>query len=83
MVFSSPLQRCRLLAEKLPHEKLQIADDLMEINFGDWELKYWDEIPINDSLKWTEDFINTAPPNGENLLSMQKRTLLFLKKYSQ
>ena len=43
-VWSSPLQRCRLLAGHLrPQPRLD--ERLQEIDFGDWEGQAWDDIP--------------------------------------
>jgi len=40
-VYSSPLQRCRKLAEAIfPKHPVQLFDDLMELNCGDWKCSY-------------------------------------------
>jgi alpha-ribazole phosphatase len=49
VVFSSPLQRCAKLAQRaVDHFNFSspfIDARLMELNFGDWELKAWQDIP--------------------------------------
>ena len=84
-IFTSPAKRCHLLAQKInQHQQtpieLLIRSDLQEINFGDWELRAWDDIPRTETLPWTEDFIHSRPPQGECLLDMQTRVHDFLKE---
>lgn len=76
LVISSPVQRCCLLAE---YFKLKYSADerLREMNFGNWELKKWTEIPEEEIKPWYEDFINIKASGGENLLEMQIRVLSF------
>lgn len=76
-VISSPLTRCTQLADylQLPYET---DSRLMEINFGNWELKKWDDITREEFDLWHQDYINTPPPNGESLASMQQRVLELL-----
>lgn len=71
-VYSSPLQRCTKLALKF--SKNIITDDrLMELNFGDWELKKWNDIPRNEIDPWFKDFVNVTIPNGEAYIDLYKR----------
>lgn len=76
VVISSPAQRCCLLAE---HFKLNYSTDerLREMNFGNWEMKKWTEIPEEEINPWYKDFINIKASGGENLLEMQTRVLHF------
>ncbi|RXM53700.1 MULTISPECIES: alpha-ribazole phosphatase family protein [unclassified Chryseobacterium] len=76
LVISSPAQRCCLLAE---HFKLNYSTDerLREMNFGNWELKKWREIPEEEINPWYKDFIHVKASGGENLLEMQSRVLSF------
>ncbi|AZQ64132.1 alpha-ribazole phosphatase [Flammeovirga pectinis] len=79
IVFSSPLRRCTLLAEKL---STQYSTDnrLLECNFGDWELIAWNDIPRNQLDKWGNDFINQKPPNGEALKDINERVISFIEE---
>ncbi|WLD58901.1 histidine phosphatase family protein [Salinispirillum sp. LH 10-3-1] len=63
-VFSSPLQRCRLLAEHL-QEQPTILDDLREVHFGDWEGELWDDIPRDLLDAWAQTPYEFQFPNGE------------------
>ena len=50
---------------------------LKEVNFGDWEGKYWEDIPKTELDPWMEDYIHQSPPNGESLMTMQGRVMNF------
>ncbi len=80
--FSSPLKRCRLLAEKLS-KKVSFDDRLKELNFGDWELKKWDDIDKKTLDVWMNDFVNIAPTNGESYIDMFGRTSELLKELKE
>jgi alpha-ribazole phosphatase len=77
-VYSSPLLRCKLLAEELGFQNIQCNDALKEVNFGTWEGKLWNEIPQNELDPWMNDFVNIAPPEGESLVNMFGRVSGFL-----
>ncbi len=75
-VYSSPLQRCKLLANTF--SKPVICDNrLKELNFGDWELQAWDDIPKEQLQPWMNDFVNVTVPNGESYIMLQQRILEF------
>lgn len=73
VVYTSPLKRCLLLAKSLICDKIVILDELLEINFGDWELKTYSELTNNEFNDWCMDFINKIPPNGESYKQMYER----------
>jgi alpha-ribazole phosphatase len=64
-LISSPLQRCRALAEAL-HPAPRLEAGLMEMNFGEWEGKHWDEISIEALDIWAANLLHHAPPGGES-----------------
>ena len=72
-VYTSPLQRCSLLADSIEAPKRFIDDRLMEYNFGDWELKPWDELNSPAVQQWMDNFVDQPAPNGDSILSMKKR----------
>lgn len=80
--FSSPLIRCKKLAKKLA-ENICFDDRLKELNFGDWELKNWNEINKEDLNIWMEDFVNIPAKNGESYIDLHKRTTSFLSEISK
>ncbi|MEA5461858.1 alpha-ribazole phosphatase [Arcicella sp. LKC2W] len=78
-VYSSPLLRCKLLAAELCSRHVQFDDALMELNFGTWEGKSWNEIPFSELNPWMIDFVNVAPPEGESLVNMHARISSFIE----
>lgn len=76
-VWTSPLQRCRILAERL-HPRPIIDVRLSEIHFGDWEGRTWDEIGAVQLDRWAADIAGFAPPGGESARALQKRALDFV-----
>ena len=76
-VWSSPLQRCRKLAELL-NPNLVIDERLMEMDFGAWEGRSWDDIPRPELDAWAADVAGYAPPGGESPLALQQRALDFV-----
>ena len=71
-IFSSPLLRCKQLAERISNNVIY-DNRLMEVNFGDWEGKKWDEINQLDLNTWMNNYITAAPPNGESLTDVLNR----------
>jgi alpha-ribazole phosphatase len=76
-VWSSPLQRCRQLAEQL-HPRPLIDDRLAELDFGDWEGLPWDDIPRHELDAWAADIAGYVPPGGESPRQLQQRALDFI-----
>jgi alpha-ribazole phosphatase len=81
-VFSSPLQRCRKMAEKISDEAPLMDDRLKELNFGDWEMKRWHEIDQPALQLWMKDYVNVACPNGESYLELYQRVSAFWQDLS-
>ena len=72
VVFSSPLTRCVKLAEKFSVN--MITDDrLLELDFGDWESKSFNDIDADLLQHWSDDFVYAAPPNGERFIDLCQR----------
>ncbi|WP_367757745.1 alpha-ribazole phosphatase [Flavobacterium sp. WC2430] len=78
VVYSSPLVRCTTLANYLSASIITDAR-LMEMNFGDWEMKKWDVIPPDDFAPWMNDFVNVSVPNGESFVDLYNRVNDFLE----
>ena len=78
-VFSSPLQRCRLLAEAL-HPAPRIDPRLQEMNFGEWEMTPWDHIQRDALDGWAADPLGYRPPQGESVAELQERVLHFVEE---
>jgi alpha-ribazole phosphatase len=76
-LWSSPLQRCRQLADML-HPEPMFDDRLAEMNFGDWEGRRWDDIPRHELDAWAADLAGYSPPGGESPRALQRRALAFV-----
>jgi alpha-ribazole phosphatase len=90
-VYTSPLQRCQKLAHALCRKEadfgayshsIQVDDRLKELNFGDWELSQWNEIPREIFDGWASDYTHQAPPNGETFSQLHARATSFLSEVS-
>ncbi|HEU4496509.1 MAG TPA: alpha-ribazole phosphatase family protein [Flavobacterium sp.] len=75
--YSSPLTRCSMLAEQLCRG-YHSDSRLMELHFGDWENKNWNNINRQELDIWMQDFVNAAPPNGESYSALHQRTAAFV-----
>ncbi|MBZ5858022.1 alpha-ribazole phosphatase [Flavihumibacter profundi] len=75
-VYSSPLRRCRLLAEHLFPNPIDFHDDLKELHCGSWEMQHWDEIPREELKPWMEDFVQVRVPGGESYMDLFTRVVL-------
>ena len=76
-LWSSPLRRCRELAEGL-HAQPIFDERLREMNFGAWEGQAWDDIPRAELDAWAADVAGYAPPGGESPFALQRRALDFV-----
>jgi alpha-ribazole phosphatase len=76
-LYSSPLARCRLLAEQL-HSRPLFDDRLREIDFGNWEMQPWDTIERRLLDDWANDPFNFVPPGGEPVAKLRARVADFL-----
>ncbi len=79
-VFSSPLQRCSKLADTLFYDKVVIDERLKELNFGDWEMKKWTQIPRRLIDRWGADWVDEIVPNGESFRQQSERMISFLEE---
>ncbi len=79
VVYSSPLRRCLDLASSLSDQVLT-DERLLELDFGSWELRRWEDIPRAELDAWTRDVFRAAPPGGESLRSLHERCGEFLEE---
>jgi alpha-ribazole phosphatase len=84
VLFSSPLKRCVILADYIQKNikihSYQEDSRLMEMNFGDWEMLSWNEIPQEQLNPWMDDFVNIKVSNGESFTELHQRTKSFLNE---
>jgi alpha-ribazole phosphatase len=76
-IWTSPLSRCRLVAEALAlawgGAAVRVDARLMEMSFGEWEGMRWDEVPRNELDAWAADVEGFAPPGGESGVALVER----------
>ena len=79
-VWSSPLQRCKKLADEIfPDDQIIQDKRLMELDFGDWELRSWDEIySTEEGKRWMDNYQHLPTLNGESYPEMKQRVESFL-----
>jgi alpha-ribazole phosphatase len=81
-LISSPLKRCVILAKHLQQQLKTVSYEedkrLMEMHFGDWEMKNWNAIPPEQLNPWMEDFVHLPASNGESFTDLHQRTESFL-----
>lgn len=84
IIFSSSHKRALQTAEILfPQKKIELADELKELNFGLWEGLNYQEIQQEyEELYniWLSDFYKYTPPKGERMEDFEKRTIDFLNE---
>jgi alpha-ribazole phosphatase len=73
-VVASPLRRSRRLAEAL-HAQPLFDRRLMEIDFGEWEGRGWDQIERALLDAWAADVLHFSPPGGESAAMLQARVV--------
>lgn len=82
LIFSSPLKRCSLLAKHIQKKinAISYQEDmrLKEMNFGDWEMKNWNDILPAQLNPWMEDFVNIPAYKGESFMELHQRVVSFL-----
>jgi alpha-ribazole phosphatase len=76
-VFTSPLQRCRQLADAL-HPAPRSDPRLQEMNFGAWEMRPWNQIQREALDGWAADPLGYTPPDGESVAQLQARVQNFV-----
>ena len=83
-IYSSPLSRCSILANYFhlynkSQQAIKYDKRLKELNFGQWELKKWDEIEPKLLNEWMHDFVNYTVPGGESFACLYLRLNDFIE----
>lgn len=76
-LVTSPLRRCRLLAERIGAARnlAPVIDArLREMDFGAWEGVPWASIPRAELDAWAADFLHARPHGGESVHMLRERT---------
>lgn len=79
-IYTSPLQRCVKLANFCVFPNAIQEPRLMELNFGDWENKLWDDIDDPNLQNWFDDWINVPATNGESFIMQYQRYVEFVEE---
>lgn len=83
-IYSSPLQRCLLLAHELSRmlscDSPLVDPRLAEMHFGAWEMQGWEAIARAEVEAWSADLIGYRPGGGETVLEMAQRVQAFLRE---
>jgi alpha-ribazole phosphatase len=84
IIYSSPLKRSLQLAKAIFPLVRPITDArLMELNFGNWELKKWTEVDKQELDNWMDDFVNVPCTGGESYNDLYKRCVSFFNQCIQ
>lgn len=81
-IYRSPLSRCRLLAEACGYPDALPDSRLLEMDFGEWEMKRYDDIRDPRLQQWYDDWLHIIPTGGESFLDQNKRVRSFLEEMS-
>lgn len=80
-VYCSPLSRCVRLASYCGYPDAERDDRIKEVNFGEWEMKTWEEISVDPrSVDWFTDWAHVSTPEGESLTDQYTRVSSFLNE---
>ena len=89
VIYSSPLQRCRLFAEQWAEQKqlpLFIEPNLQEMDFGEWEAQptelLYQHFPDELAQFWQTP-LSFTPPQAESLLVFKSRVLKSVERLTQ
>lgn len=80
-IATSPKQRCKLFAQELSGQQkidLMTLDAMVEMDFGDWENRSFDEINGSDKQilqQFWESPVGIQPPNGEAFDDFSQRVI--------
>lgn len=82
-VFVSPLSRCVRLATACGYADAVREGRIKEIDFGEWEMKRYDEIKDPRLYEWYKDYVNIQPTGGESFQQFYQRIAGFLDELKQ
>ena len=78
VLVTSPLRRCRRLAEAIGANfdvEPRIDGRIQEMDFGAWEGRAWSDIPAAELDEWAADFLHARPHGGESVAMLRARAL--------
>jgi alpha-ribazole phosphatase len=80
VVYSSPLQRCAQVGRQLKRWgwRHQVDAALLEMDFGQWEGRAWQDIAAEQLDDWCTHFLDGSPGGGESLSDVFRRAAAWL-----
>jgi len=78
-LISSPLRRCRQLAERVG-DGVELEARWQELDFGEWEGRPWELIAPEEIDHWNADLLGYRPGGVENMSEMRRRVLAALSE---
>ena len=78
--YTSPLSRCTHLAAYCGYPDAERDPRIMEIDFGEWEMKLFDEIDDPHLQEWYADHIHVPVTGGESFMMQYQRVSEFLEE---
>lgn len=83
VIWVSPLQRSLKVGELLAKRGFDyhVAPDLIELDFGEWDGRPWEDIPKQEIDNWCDNFAQSAPYNGESVEQLFTRVENWLKSH--
>ena len=89
VIYSSPLQRCRLFAEQWAEQKqlpLFIEPNLQEMDFGEWEAQSTErlyQLYPDELAQFWQTPLSFTPPQAESLMAFKSRVLESIETLTQ
>lgn len=86
-LYASPRERTQETAEAISAARggmpIEIAAELDEIDFGDWEGLSFDELNLRtDWQRWNAQRSMAATPAGDSMLDVQRRAVDFIRPFA-
>ena len=81
-IWTSPASRCLSVADVLARRLgLEAIPDqrLLELDFGDWEGRRWEDVPRAALDRWAADPLGFRPPGGESGSALIERVGSFAR----
>jgi alpha-ribazole phosphatase len=73
-IFTSPLSRCAQFANAIAEPRTaEVAEELIELDFGSWEGKTWNEVSREELDNWSRDLWMYRPGGGESAQTLADR----------
>ncbi len=82
-LYSSPLSRCAWVAEELGRAwglDVRLDPDLMEIHYGQWEQRRWDDVDRSLLDAWAADLDHGRPHGGESAAMLRSRVARWVER---